>query len=135
MHKCFIMGCLLFMYRKRKSSPPPPTHTQHVANLKPRSTDENNAFNAVNRSRNFKLIEMDVNEAARLYLKTYGKLPDNVIDEISAKQLFVQLISAKSAHIAVSTFNIHLSKARSSFIEENLNDSCLLSSDGSPKNE
>jgi hypothetical protein len=113
----------MFMYRKRRL---PPTKKEHVSDVRTRCADENTAFNTVNRSRNFKMIEMDVNKAARLYLKTYGKLPDNENDELSAKRIFVHLISAKAAHIAVSAFNKNLCNARLPFIEEEkINDSFI----------
>ncbi len=90
---------------------------EYVVNTNTRKRDEKAAFNIVNQTLKVDMITIDVNDAARLFLKAYGKLPANACDETSAKLLFVQLVSSKTAHVAVSAFSIALRDAKSPFDE------------------
>jgi hypothetical protein len=103
------MGCFSFMHRKNRHK----TVITHT-----RKSDEKAAFNIVNRSLTVDLITIDINDAAVLYLKAYGKLPANACEESSAKLLFVQLVASKAAHLAVAGFNRALRDAKSPFDEE-----------------
>ena len=85
------MGCLDFFFKQSQNS----TINDRIA-----TANERNAFNMTNRNFSIDMIKYNVNDAALLFLKEYGKLPESKEDEAAARHLFVNMVAWKAAFIA-----------------------------------
>ncbi len=71
-----------------------------------RMKKERDAFNTVNRNFNLNQQASHINEAALNFLNAYGDLPPTSFEhEVSARRVFVKMVSAKAAYMAAVEFD------------------------------